>query len=371
MFKIIKKSKKSGLRTGKLKTPHGTINTPCFMAIGTKAAIKGLVSEELVSLGSEIILSNTYHLFLRPGTEIIKKAGGLHKFMNWQKPILTDSGGYQVFSLSKTRTLSEKGVKFKSPIDGSKFFITPEKAIDIQLALGSDIIMVLDECPPWPCEKKYAEKSMFLTLNWAQRCKKHFDKKTKRAPKSKKPLIFGIVQGSTFKDLREFCAKELLKMNFDGYAIGGVSVGEPKKDKIKIAQWLAPILPKHKPRYMMGLGKPEEIVQFTEFGIDMFDCVIPTREARHGRIYIRRINVPKNNNLKGKNFYKTINITKSSFKSDFEPLDKSCGCYACKNFSRAYIHHLFKNSETLGARLASLHNIGFYITLMKEIRKQT
>lgn len=366
-FKILKKYNNTKLRVGKLKTSHGVINTPCFMPIGTRAAVKNLTPDELEKIGAEIILSNTYHLAQRPGVDIIKRAGGLHKFMNWKHPILTDSGGFQVFSLSKMRKISEKGVKFQSEIDGREIFLTPERAIDIQLKLGSDIIMVLDECPPWPCDYDYAKKSMELTLKWAERSKKYFDRKTVKTPKNKKPLLFGIIQGSVYKDLREKCARRLVDMEFDGYAIGGVSVGEPFKDKIKVLKYVIPFLPENKPRYIMGVGRPEEIVKFAREGMDMCDCVIPTREARHGRIYI------KNQKLKIKitdNFYKTINITNSVFRKDMKPLDGKCKCYACKNYSRAYIHHLFKVNEVLGLRLASIHNIYFYIKLMKYLRNE-
>ena len=364
-FKIIKKNNKNELRVGKLRTPHGIINTPCFMPIGTRAAVKNLTPDELEKIGAEIILSNTYHLSQRPGADIVKRAGGLHNFMNWHSPILTDSGGFQVFSLSKMRKISDEGVKFQSEIDGREIFLTPERAVGIQLKLGSDIIMVLDECPPWPCDYEYAKRSMELTLKWAERSKKYFDKKIKNMPRSKRPLIFGIVQGSVYKDLREKCAKKLIAMDFNGYAIGGVSVGEPFGDKIKVIKCVIPFLPENKPRYIMGVGRPEEIVKFAQEGMDMCDCVIPTREARHGRIYIY-----KSTNINfSKTFYKTINITNSVFKKDIRLLDENCGCYACDNYSRAYIHHLFKVNELLGLRLTSIHNIYFYIKLMEYLRK--
>ena len=363
-FEIIKKNNKNKLRIGKLRTSHGLIDTPCFMPIGTRAAVKNLTSDELEKIGAEIILSNTYHLAQRPGADIIKKAGGLHKFMSWKHPILTDSGGFQVFSLSKMRKISDEGVKFQSEIDGREIFLTPERVVDIQLKLGSDIIMALDECPPWPCDYDYANESMELTLRWAERSKKYFDKKTKNTPKNKKPLIFGIAQGSVYQDLREECARRLVDMDFDGYAIGGVSVGEPFKDKIKVIKYVIPFLPENKPRYIMGVGRPEEIVKFAQEGMDMCDCVIPTREARHGRLYIYNKNFAIN-----KKFYKTINITNSGFKKDMRPLDAQCGCYTCKNYSRAYAHHLFQVSEVLGLRLASIHNIYFYIKLMEYLRK--
>lgn len=385
MFGIIKKSKRSKARIGRLKLLRGEVQTPCFMPIATRGAVKNLAPEELKKLGAEIILGNTYHLWQKPGPTIIKKAGGLHKFINWRGPILTDSGGYQVFSLAKHRKISDQGVKFSSEIDGRELFLTPEKSIEIQLDLGSDIIMILDECPPWPCSHEYAQKSLDLTLSWTKRCKDHFNRKI-RNPKPKirsksqipntahqtpqKPLLFGIVQGSTFKDLREKSAKELVKIGFDGYAIGGVSVGEPLKEKIKVLKWTVPLLPNDKPRYLMGLGRPEEIVAAASLGVDMFDCVIPTREARHGRIYKFK---NQNSKIKMTNqnskFYETLQITNAKFQKDFRPLDKNCGCYTCRNFSRAYLNHLFKIQEPLALRLATIHNLKFYLELMKGIRE--
>ena len=330
------------------------------MPIATRGAVKNLTPEELKTIGAQIILSNTYHLFQRPGLDILKKFNGLHGFMKWKGPILTDSGGYQVFSLAHKRKIAEEGVRFTSEIDGKEIFLTPEKVIDIQLAIGSDIIMVLDECPPWPCTKEYAEKSLELTLRWANRSKMHFENKVKKIPKNKRPLLFGIVQGSTFSDLRKKSAEELLKIGFDGYAIGGVSVGEPTKEKCRIIKTVAQILPQNKPIYVMGFGKPEEIVQAVKYGADMFDCVIPTREARHGRIYI------KNKNLK----FKELQITNAKFKLDTKPLDENCNCYTCKNYSRAYINHLFKIKESLAQRLATIHNLQFYLELMRKLQKK-
>lgn len=352
-------------------TPHGKFNLPAFMPIATRGAVKNLTPEDLKEIGAEIILSNTYHLFQRPGLEVLKKfnppAGGqgaLHNFMKWSGPILTDSGGYQVFSLAHKRKITEEGVRFISEIDGKEIFLTPEKAIDIQLAIGSDIIMVLDECPPYPASYEYAKKSLDLTLKWAERSKKHFDKKTKKIPKNKRPLLFGIIQGSTFADLRKKSAEELIKIGFDGYAIGGVSVGEPRKEKTKIIKLVAPILPKDKPIYVMGYGKPDEIVEAVRLGADMFDCVIPTREARHGRIYIN--NSPS---LSKSYKYKELQIANSKFKLDAKPLDENCKCYTCRNYSRAYIHHLFKVKESLAQRLATIHNLYFYLELMRKLQK--
>ncbi|HRY52836.1 MAG TPA: tRNA guanosine(34) transglycosylase Tgt [Candidatus Portnoybacteria bacterium] len=364
MLELIKKNKKTKQRSGQLTTRNGVIQTPFFMPIATKGAVKSLAPEDLKALGAQIILGNTYHLWLRPGTEIIKKAGDLHKFMNWPGPILTDSGGYQVFSLGEKIKkgfvkLSDEGVEFRDPIDGQKYWLTPEKSVEIQLALGSDIIMVLDECPPYPASREQVERAVKRTTEWAARCKKYFDKKVSK--KKNRPLLFGIVQGGVHKDLRQQSAQELLAIGFDGYAIGGVAVGEPRKYLKTVLEAVLPLLPQDKPRYLMGLGKPEEIVAAVEAGIDMFDCVIPTREARHGKLYI------KNSGAKG--FYKTINILNSKFAKDFTPLDKSCGCYSCANFTRAYLHHLFKVGEPLSLRLATIHNLKFYLGLMEGLRK--
>lgn len=394
MFKLIKKNKSR--RAGKLSTMHGVINTPFFLPIATKGAVKQLSPEELRELGAEAILGNTYHLWLRPGEKLVKKAGGLQKFMNWNGPMLTDSGGYQVFSLAGRRgdkgsvKLSEKGVEFRDPSDGKKYFMTPEKSIEIQLALGSDIIMVLDECPPYPCSREYAKKSLERTTRWAERCKKYFDSKISKSKiqisnqvqnpnfkkiKIKRPLLFGIIQGSVYRDLRQESAKQLLELNFDGYAIGGVAVGEPREKMKKILEWVLPMLPEDKPRYLMGLGRPEEIVFAVDQGIDMFDCVIPTRNARHGSLFIWK---GENGSLasigeaklpKSGNFYQTINITNAKYKKDFKPIDLNCDCYTCQNYIRAYLRHLFAVGEPLAGRLASIHNLKFYQDLMKSLRK--
>jgi queuine tRNA-ribosyltransferase len=376
-FKIIKKSKKSSARLGEIKTKHGIIKTPCFMPIATCGSVKSLDSIEMKKIGAQIILGNTYHLYLRPSDKLIKKLGGLHKFMNWSGPILTDSGGYQVFSLAKMRKISEKGAEFKSHIDGSCHLLTPEKSIEIQQNLGSDIIMVLDECAPYPATKEYINKSLELTARWAERCKIYFDKKNKALGKNKS-LLFGIVQGGTYKDLREKSAKQLLKIDFDGYAIGGVSVGEPSEKMFKVVDWTIPFLPEDKPRYLMGVGKPEEILGAVARGIDMFDCVIPTRNARHGTIYKfkacpREVSGVKNEKLKvgikNSNFYEILHITNEKFKNDKKPIDKNCKCFTCQNYSRAYLRHLFVSGELLALRLASIHNIYFYLEMMKRIRK--
>lgn len=350
------------------------------MPIATKGAVKSLSPEELKKLGAQIVLGNTYHLWLRPGSSLIKKAGGLHKLMNWPGPILTDSGGFQVFSLgdrlrknikdgaktSKVK-LSDEGVEFSDPVDGSKHFLTPEKSIQIQLDLGSDIIMCFDECPPYPATHEYAKKSLELTTRWAERCKKYFDQQTKKLPREKRPLLFGIIQGSIYKDLREESARQILSLDLDGYAIGGVAVGEPREYFWKVLKWVLPLLPEDKPRYLMGLGRPEEIVKAVKLGVDMFDCVIPTREARHGRLYKFKIKSAK---LKADNFYETIQISNEKYKKDLAPIDKRCDCYACKNFSRAYIRHLFATAEPFGLRLATIHNLRFYLQLIELLKER-
>lgn len=371
IFDLIKKDRNSQARLGKLRTGHGTIQTPCFMPIATSGSIKSLDSIEAEKTGAEIILGNTYHLFLRPGDKLIKKLGDLHGFMNWNKPILTDSGGYQVFSLSKMRKITEEGARFQSHLDGSHHMLTPERSIEIQLNLGSDIIMVLDECAPYPATKEYIKNSLELTSRWAKRCLDYFEKyqKKKAGTKKNRPLLFCIVQGGTYQDLREESARQLLELDFDGYAIGGVSVGEPSEKMSGVVDWTVPLLPEDKPRYLMGVGKPEEIVGSVARGIDMFDCVIPTRNARHGTLY-------KFKNQKSKikisrkpgEFYEILRITNKKFKADKGPIDKNCGCFTCRNYSRAYLRHLFTAGELLGFRLATIHNIYFYLELMKKIR---
>ncbi len=372
-YTLVQKSKKSMARLGQVKTAHGVINSPFFMPIATKAAIKTLMIDEIKKLPAEIILSNTYHLMLRPGINLIKKTGDLHKFMNWQGPILTDSGGFQVFSLSKTRKIKEEGVTFNSSIDGKEYFLTPEKAIKIQEDLGSDIMMVLDECAPYPCDYEYVKKSIELTFRWAKRCKE--------AKVSKKQLLFGIVQGSVYKDLRIKSARQITSLGFDGYAIGGVAVGESPQEMSKVLDYAIPSLPENKPRYLMGVGRPEQIIEAVKKGIDMFDCVIPTREARHARLYLWRGN-PSETPLRGnsphrravsqgegdiarKNFYKIINVTSAKFKADLTPVNNT----SLKSYSKAYLHHLFRTKEPLAMSLASLNNLEFYLELMKKIRE--
>lgn len=341
-------------RRAELTTPHGVIQTPFFMTIGTVGAIKGLVPDEIRQLGGEAILANTYHLHLRPGEDLVAQAGGLHSFMNWDGPILTDSGGYQIFSLSKIRKLKSDGVEFQSHLDGTKIFLTPEKAIDIQLKLGSDIIMVLDECAPYPAERKYIEKSVKLTTDWAKRCKVHFEKKTAKIPPEKRPLLFGIVQGGMYADLRAKSADELKAIGFDGYAIGGLSVGEPQSTMLEMLDATLPHLPSEKPRYLMGVGTPEDITEAIKRGVDMFDCVLPTRNARHGHLYTSQ---------------GVVRIRNEKYRADLSPLDPNCTCYTCQNFTKAYLRHLFVAGEILALRLNTLHNVAFYLKQMKDAQK--
>ena len=346
-YELLAHSSECKARVGRITTDHGTIETPIFMPVGTRATVKTMTPEEVKELGAQIILSNTYHLFLRPGKDIINKAGGLHKFMNWDKPILTDSGGFQVFSLSKRRKITEEGVEFRSHIDGSKQFISPEISIDMQNTLGSDIIMAFDECAPYPANRSYIEHSMMRTSRWAKRCKE-FHKDTD------KQALFGIVQGGMYKDLREISAKSLVDLDFPGYAVGGLSVGEPKDLMIDVLNFTTDYLPENKPRYLMGVGSPDYLFEAVQYGIDMADCVLPTRIARNGTAMTS----------KGK-----IVIKNAKYKEDFTPLDHDCDCYTCKNYSRAYIRHLFNVNEILAYRLVTIHNLHFLLNLMKGIRK--
>ncbi|MDD5688555.1 MAG: tRNA guanosine(34) transglycosylase Tgt [Elusimicrobia bacterium] len=344
--------KKDGFaRSGILHTPHGDIETPFFMPVGTLGTVKTLSPKELIEIGSQIMLANTYHLYLRPGTEIIKQAGGLHKFIGWGKPILTDSGGFQVFSMKGLRKITEDGVEFTSHIDGSKHFFSPEKVIEIQSILGSDIMMVLDECVSYPIEHDYAKASVELTLKWARRSKKVF---LSSQVLEFSNLLFGIVQGSTYIDLRKESAEKTVEIGFDGYAIGGLSVGEPNNLMYEIVSETEKFLPENKPRYLMGVGSPENLWECVERGIDMFDCVLPTRNARNGQAFTST----------GK-----INIRNAEYKNDFSPLDLECDCYTCKNFDRAYLNHLFRTEEMLGLRLNTLHNLHFVLGLMDKMRK--
>ncbi len=367
MFKVLKKSKTSKARLTTLKTPHGEIRGPFFMPIATRGAVKNLTTDELQNLGAQIILANTYHLLLTAGEKLIKKAGGLQQFMNWPGPILTDSGGFQVFSLSNLRKITEKGVTFADPKSGRKYLLTPEISIQIQKDLGVDIAMAFDDVIGYPASKKKVEESMLRTARWAKRCQTaHRQPLTanrigKQSAASGQQLLFGIIQGGIYKDLRLQSVKEITALDFDGYAVGGVAVGEPREKMKEILGWVIPSLPENKPRYLMGLGKPEEIVQAVKQGIDMFDCVIPTREARHGRLYL----VNGNWNLGRENFYKTININNAKFAKDLSPINQT----NLKQYSKAYLHHLFRTNEPLGMRLATLNNLGFYLGLMAEIRK--
>jgi queuine tRNA-ribosyltransferase len=361
MFKLIHQDKNSNARVGELTTAHGPIPTPYFMPVGTQATVKTLSPLELEQAGAKIILCNAYHLFLRPGIEVIKDAGGLHRFISWPRAILTDSGGYQIFSLAKFGRVTNEGVEFRSHLDGSKSFFTPELVIEMQQALGADIIMPLDECVHYPCAKEEASIAMERTLDWGRRskmhianCKSHIAKNDKQLAIRDKQLLFGIVQGATYEELRHECIKRLLDIGFDGYAIGGVSVGEPEVLRYNIISLALDYLPKLKARYLMGLGTPEDILQAVETGADMFDCVIPTRFGRNGTAFTHR----------GK-----LVIRNAPYIADYEPLDCDCSCYTCQNFSRAYLRHLFNCNEILGLRLVSLHNIYFYLDLMRNIRE--
>lgn len=347
VFEIVSQDAQTQARCGILNLSHGVVETPCYMPVGTQASVKALSPEDVRLSGGEIILANTYHLFLRPGISVIKKSGGLHKFMHWNHPILTDSGGFQVFSLSKFRKITDEGVEFKSPLNGQLIFLTPENVISYQQQLNSDIMMMFDECIPYPSEKKYVEESVDRTNKWAKRCwDAYLENETDQ-------LLFGIVQGSEFFDLREKSAQELLKIGFQGYAIGGVSVGETKEKIYEVVQRTINFLPNHQPRYLMGVGTPEDLWECVQFGIDMFDCVMPTRVARNGTALTR------NGRMLLKN---------ACFKEDFLPLDEDCSCECCRNYSRAYLHHLFMAEELLVLRLISLHNLHFMIEVIGQIR---
>ncbi len=344
-FSITHKDKSTRARTGIIETSRGNIETPVFMPVGTQGTVKALSPEDLLDADAEIILSNTYHLYLRPGHETVAKMGGLHSFMNWQRPILTDSGGYQVYSLAKLRKITEEGVTFQSHIDGSKHFIGPEESIAIQKALGSDIVMAFDECAPFPAEYDYVLNSVRLTSKWAQRCiEQDLDKKQS---------LFGIVQGGMYSDLREMSAKDLVKMDFSGYALGGLSVGEDSGTRKRVISETIPFLPEEKPIYLMGVGKPEDILEAVILGVDMFDCVMPTRNARNGSLFTDR----------GR-----LVIKNAAYREDESPIDENCGCYTCSNYSRAYLRHLFIANELLAYRLNSIHNIKYYIQFMKKIK---
>lgn len=368
MFQLRSKDSSSRARRGNLVTSRGAIETPAFMPVGTQGTVKAISPQELCELDAKIILGNTYHLFIRPGLEVIRHFGGLHNFMNWSGPILTDSGGYQIFSLAKLRKITEDGVAFQNHLDGTPAFISPEDAMEIQAALGSDIAMVLDECPPWPCEYDYAARSLEMTLRWAGRCKEAFANlsamdKTNLARASadsvegqngKSQLIFGIVQGSAFEDLRRSSAQALAEMNFDGYAIGGVSVGEPEPEMMAAVEWSEPHLPENKARYAMGLGTPPQMIELVARGVDLFDCVLPTRLARNGTAFTAS---------------GTLNLKNAEFAMQKEPIEEGCHCPACRGFGRGYIRHLLKAEEILGLRLLSIHNLHFYLDLMSRTRR--
>ncbi len=345
-FELLHVCKQTGARRGRLHTPHGVIETPIFMPVGTQASVKTMSPDELKDCGAQIILSNTYHLHLRPGEDLIQRAGGLHQFMNWDRPILTDSGGFQVFSLADLRKVEERGVEFRSHLDGSKMFIGPEESIAIQQALGSDIMMQFDECSPYPCDYDRAKRAMHRTLRWLDRCMK--------AKTSDNQALFGIVQGAFYSDLRIECAKEMAKLDLPGFGIGGLSVGEPKEIMYDMLDKLMPYMPENKPRYLMGVGSPDCLIEGVLRGVDMFDCVLATRVARNGTVFTHD----------GR-----LVVRNAKYAEDFTPLDADCDCYACRNFTRGYIRHLFKAGEILALRLNSIHNIYFLTHMMTEIRE--
>ena len=347
IFELLHKDANSKARRGRMTTPHGVIETPVFMPVGTQATVKAMKPEEVKATGAQIILGNTYHLYLRPGSDIIREAGGLHKFMNWDKPILTDSGGYQVFSLGHMRKISEEGVKFSSYIDGSKHMLTPEKSIEVQMDLGSDIMRAFDECAPPDADYDYIKRSQALTTRWLERC-------IAAQKNTEKQALFGIMQGGFFRDLREISAESIVKFDLPGYAIGGISVGETKEEYIGVLKYAPDLLPENKPRYVMGIGTPDYIFEAVEHGVDMFDCVEPTRIARHGMAMTS---------------FGRVSIKNAKFARDFRPLDPECDCYTCRHYSRAYLRHLFKEGETLSHMLLSEHNLRFLSKMCEDIRK--
>ena len=369
-FEILATDRHSKARQGRLPTAHGVIDTPAFMPVGTQGSVKGVSPRELRELKAQIVLGNTYHLFVRPGLDVIKHFGGLHKFMSWDGPILTDSGGYQIFSLAKLRKITEDGVEFQNHIDGARAFISPEIAMEIQAALGSDIAMALDECVPYPCDYDYAAQSAEMTTRWARRCKEWKQKNAERPtsnikrrmaepikyqPSTTNSLLFGIVQGATFEDLRKASAQAIVDLDFDGYSIGGVSVGEPEEEIMRAVESAQPFLPSDKPRYAMGLGTPPQLLEMIARGMDMFDCVLPTRLARNGTAFTS---------------IGTLNLKNAEFALDKGPIEENCACYACTEFSRGYIRHLIKAEEILGLRLITLHNLHFYLDLMRLARNR-
>jgi queuine tRNA-ribosyltransferase len=345
-FEIIKKDSFSRARIGRVETDHGSFTTPAFLPVGTQGAVKSLTPEELVEIGVEVILGNTYHLYLRPGHETIAKLGGLHTFIHWERPILTDSGGFQIFSLETLRKVSEEGVTFQSHLDGSSHFLTPEKVMEIQRSLGPDIAMVLDECVPYPSPYEYVKVSMERTSRWAKRCL--------QVRRESDPALFAIVQGGVHRDLREKSVQTLVEMGFQGYAMGGLSVGEPKSMMLDVLEWTTPLLPEHTPRYLMGVGTPEDIIDAVMRGVDFFDCVLPTRNARNGTLFTSS----------GK-----ISIKQAQYAEDRRPVDETCACYTCCHYSRAYLRHLYLSKEILSSRLNTIHNLYYYITLLVKIRE--
>jgi len=355
-FELSATDRHSKARRGRLTSAHGEIDTPAFIPVGTQGSVKGVSPRELRELHAQIVLGNTYHLFVRPGLDVIKRFGGLHNFMNWNGPILTDSGGYQIFSLAKLRKITEEGVEFQNHIDGARAFISPEIAMEIQMLLGSDITMALDECVPYPCEYDYAAQSAEMTTRWAKRC---WERNRRNGETAKRgfadSMLFGIVQGAMFEDLRKASAQAIVDLDFDGYAIGGVSVGEPEEEMMRAVEWTEPVLPGNKPRYAMGLGTPPQLLELIARGMDMFDCVLPTRLARNGTAFTAT---------------GTINLKNAEFILDKNPIEKNCACDACREFSRGYIRHLIKAEEILGLRLITLHNLHFYLNLMNQARAE-
>ncbi len=384
MFELL--DQKNTLRKGVIHTLHGDLHSPFFMPVATKGSIRGIAPHEMLSeVQSQILLMNTYHLYLKPGYETVRRLGGLHSFTTWPKPILTDSGGYQVFSLSKIRKLTEEGAEFRSHIDGSKHMLTPEESIRTQYYLGSDIIMVLDECPPGGSSREYIKTSLELTTRWARRCREELDRlcKMDNRGEGERPLLFGIVQGGIYEDLRKESLTQLQEIGFDGYAIGGVSVGESRADVLKVIQWIAPLLPEDKPRYLMGLGKPEEIVYAASLGVDMFDCVIPTREARHGTVYVwksadkeadvhRYLDALKETSpqaqLPTEPFFDIVRIQNGKHEYDMTPIDPYAGWEGHDRYGKAYIRHLFQVKEHVALECMSRHNLAFYLEMMRHIR---
>ena len=345
-FTVLEQDRHSRARLGRLTTPRGVVDTPVFMPVGTRATVRTMTPEEVHGLGARIVLSNTYHLYLRPGHELIREAGGLHRFMHWDGPILTDSGGFQVFSLAPLRKITADGVEFRSHIDGSRHFFTPEKVVEIQRALGSDIAMVLDECAPYPCSFEEACAAVERTTRWAERAR--------REGSVQGQVTFGIIQGSVFRELRERSARALVALDFPGYGIGGLSVGEPKPLMYEALEWTVPLIPPERPRYLMGVGSPDCLFEAVARGVDMFDCVLPTRMARHGAVFTRT----------GR-----LVVRNAACARDFRPLDPECGCYACRHYTRAYVHHLLKAGEVLGIRLTTIHNLHFVLNLARQIRE--